>query len=572
MPKKLTELIYGWDYPGACDSGVSFILSWGPNPDAPGSFRGFPPLERKEEPAAEKRWWIRRVGFFCRQEAWPVPLTAKTKAALRELAAVTVRDESARFRQPGYDCHWDLELQFGDGTAKRFSGKRFPLGGARAKRLFGVLYDAAEKAAAPGKPDEPDKDGELSRAEAVALEVRLGRFRAAGSRERHFIIRREAGGDVLYDLSDGIPKKGVPAESPCLLHAWEIEESVHMMAPDPRRVLNCEFRLTRSDGETVKWAADEREAATLDFLELINDCFPKLRILEVPEGCRSRQRLSRFRETDPVLFWASLALDEELFERVQQREVLQLAREILKADDPRCTRLLARSLEAERESCPPEALRLYRKAAEAGDARAMFRLSELYADGNAVRKNNKTAFSWCLKAAEAGCEDAFYETAFRYQEGTGVEKDSARALLWFRKGAEAGDPACWHALGCAYDAGESAARDPEAAAECFRKGHVLGHALSTLRFGHCCFIGRGGKKNRRKAASLFHEAARRGLLPAQVSYASCLLYGSGIPVDKTEALRWCRLAAEQGNEAARQTCEILEEELGIASTGEEPED
>lgn len=572
MPKKLTELSYGWVYPSDCDHDCSLILSWGPNPDDYGSFRGFPPLERKEEPAAEKRWWIRRVGFFCRQEAMPIPLTAKTKAALRELAAVTVRDERARFRQPGHDCHWDLELQFEDGTKKFSFGKRFPMGGARLERLFDMLYEAAEKAAAPGKPDEDD---ELWRGEAVALEVRLGRFRAAGSRERHFIIRREAGGDVLYDLSDGIPAKGIPAESPCLLHAGhgsEIWESVRMMAPDPRRVLNCEFRLTRSDGETAAWAADEREAAALDFLELINDCFPKLRILEVPEGCRSRQRLSRFRETDPVLFWASQALDEELFGDVLQHGVLQSVREALKADNPRCARLLARFLEAGEKSCPSEALRLYRKAAGAGDARAMFRLSELYADGNAVRKNNKTAFSWCLKAAEAGCEDAFYETAFRYQEGTGVEKDPARALLWFRKGAEAGDPACWHALGCAYDAGENPARDPEVAAECFRKGHVLGHALSTLRFGHCCFLGRGVKKNRRKAASLFHEAARRGLLPAQVSYASCLLYGSGIPVDKTEALRWCRLAAEQGNEAARQTCEILEEELGIASTGEEPED
>lgn len=582
MPKKLTELSYSWDYPDDCDYCCAFFLSWGTEPEGGRGFPAFPPLESKEEPAAEKRWWIRRSGGFCSRAAMkPVPLTAETKAALKDLGAVAVRDEPARFRQPGHDCRWDLELQFEDGTEKHSSGTRFPLGGARLERLLDVLYDAAERAAAPDKPDEPDEDGKFWPGEAVALEIRLGRFRAAGSRERHFIIRRETEGDVLYDLSDGMPEKGVPAENPCLPHASRIWESASMMASDPRRVLNCEFRLTRADGQTLKWAANEKEAAPFDLLELISDCFPGLRIFEVPEGCRSRQRLSRFRETDPVLFWASLALDEELFGNVLQHGglktfhlhgVLKSVREALKADDPRCARLLARSLETEGESCPAEALRLYRKAAEAGDARAMYRLYELYADGDAVRQDDKASFSWCLKAAEAGCEDAFYDTACCYQEGTGVRKDPAKALLWFRKGAEAGDPACWHALGCAYDAGENPARDPEVAAECFRKGHVLGHALSTLRFGHCCFLGRGVKKNRRKAASLFHEAARRGLLPAQVSYASCLLYGSGIPVDKTEALRWCRLAAEQGNEAARQTCEILEEELGIASTGEEPED
>jgi len=67
-------------------------------------------------------------------------------------------------------------------------------------------------------------------------------------------------------------------------------------------------------------------------------------------------------------------------------------------------------------SAPAPALKLskfeeLKKSADAGDAAAMFKLSQMYADGKEVERNNTLADSYLAKAAEASNPDAVYKLA-----------------------------------------------------------------------------------------------------------------------------------------------------------------
>lgn len=96
-----------------------------------------------------------------------------------------------------------------------------------------------------------------------------------------------------------------------------------------------------------------------------------------------------------------------------------------------------------------EAVRWYRKAAEAGDADAMYTLGGLSERG-AFRRDapptneqfaleTKEALGWYRLAAERGSAPAMLELADRYETGKGVVQDAMVAARWFRAAAEAGD-------------------------------------------------------------------------------------------------------------------------------------
>ena len=53
-----------------------------------------------------------------------------------------------------------------------------------------------------------------------------------------------------------------------------------------------------------------------------------------------------------------------------------------------------------------EAVKWYRKAAEAGTMNAQFNLGSCYYNGHGVPKDEKEAVKWYTKAAEQGDEDA----------------------------------------------------------------------------------------------------------------------------------------------------------------------
>jgi uncharacterized caspase-like protein len=81
---------------------------------------------------------------------------------------------------------------------------------------------------------------------------------------------------------------------------------------------------------------------------------------------------------------------------------------------------------------------LYRKAAEAGDTRAMVSLATLMENGDHVAKDLKAAYALYQKAVEHDNADAAINLGFAVANGIAVQKDVPRALALFRKASDLG--------------------------------------------------------------------------------------------------------------------------------------
>ncbi len=173
-----------------------------------------------------------------------------------------------------------------------------------------------------------------------------------------------------------------------------------------------------------------------------------------------------------------------------------------------------------------KAMALYLQGAEAGSARAQYRLAQVYLDGRLVQPDRLQAERWLAAAADAGYEDA-------------------RAQLdQLAKGADANDYFSARML-------ESEGRTVEAAAM-YERLSALGNLRARTRLAWMHEAGRGVARDLDTAASLFRSAAEAGDAEAQFALGVMLQTGAGQAADAEEAMSWLRRSAAQGFPEARQ--------------------
>ena len=102
-----------------------------------------------------------------------------------------------------------------------------------------------------------------------------------------------------------------------------------------------------------------------------------------------------------------------------------------------------------------ESARLYRLAAERGDAHAQFCLGTPYSDGVAV--DHAEAIRWLRMAVDQGYNMGQNAFGRCYYHGWGVAKDFATAVRWFRLAADQGNAVAQYNLGGCYETGEGVA-------------------------------------------------------------------------------------------------------------------
>ena len=107
-----------------------------------------------------------------------------------------------------------------------------------------------------------------------------------------------------------------------------------------------------------------------------------------------------------------------------------------RADNPHFLALLARATFASGQQT--DAIALYRKAADAGDARAMVSLALLMENGDHTVKDVRGAYALYEKAAARDNADACINLGWALFNGVGVSKDVPRALALFRKASALG--------------------------------------------------------------------------------------------------------------------------------------
>ncbi len=87
-----------------------------------------------------------------------------------------------------------------------------------------------------------------------------------------------------------------------------------------------------------------------------------------------------------------------------------------------------------------QALALYRKAAETGDAEAQMGLAMMLAAGEGAEVDNTAAFSLLLKSADQGHVPAMLQIYQVLEQGAmGQQANQAEARNWLEKAAAAGD-------------------------------------------------------------------------------------------------------------------------------------
>jgi serine/threonine protein kinase len=133
-----------------------------------------------------------------------------------------------------------------------------------------------------------------------------------------------------------------------------------------------------------------------------------------------------------------------------------------------------------------KAFKLYRMAAQRGNATAQHNLGTCYYHGEGVAQDEAEAAKWFRSAAESGIADAQHNLGLCYSNGQGVPQDDAQAAKWFRSAAERGQVDAQYSLGFCYARGRGVARDLAMATHWYRKAAEHGHkkageALGSIR-------------------------------------------------------------------------------------------
>ncbi|MGO8797935.1 MAG: caspase family protein [Roseiarcus sp.] len=145
-----------------------------------------------------------------------------------------------------------------------------------------------------------------------------------------------------------------------------------------------------------------------------------------------------------------------------------------------------------------EAIALYRRAADAGDARAMVSLGLILESGDGVPKDVSAANALYEKAAARGSADGAINFAVALMNGKGVEKNVQRAVALLRTASQGGSAIATYDLGVL--AQQGAAGEPAQALDFFQRSSSLGDPRGYLAAAILLDEGRGVPKDPAAAA------------------------------------------------------------------------
>ena len=152
---------------------------------------------------------------------------------------------------------------------------------------------------------------------------------------------------------------------------------------------------------------------------------------------------------------------------------------------------------------------MYRRAAEMGDPKGMYKLGVCYDFGEGgLTEDDAKAVELYQKAAEAGYATAMCRLGYCYKYGKGGTKDISKAVEWYQKAAEAGEAWAMYSLGLCYEFGQrELTKDEAKAVEWYQKAAEAGEASAMYKFGYAYECGLGGlTKDEAKAAEWYQKA------------------------------------------------------------------
>jgi len=122
------------------------------------------------------------------------------------------------------------------------------------------------------------------------------------------------------------------------------------------------------------------------------------------------------------------------------------------------------------------AMTYFRRAADAGNARAQLQVGSQYEVGEGVTRNDAEAVRWYSKAANAGDGTAQKNLGQMYENGQGTAENWVLAAQWYQKSAAQGDANGEFALGRAYEFGIGIEQDRGKAIVWFQRAGAQGNS------------------------------------------------------------------------------------------------
>jgi TPR repeat protein len=167
---------------------------------------------------------------------------------------------------------------------------------------------------------------------------------------------------------------------------------------------------------------------------------------------------------------------------------------------------LGRAYAASRQM--PEAIGVYRRAADKGSTSAMVELGVMLGTGAGVAKDEAQARKLFERAAKGGNARAVANLAALSGGGASSDPVEARALL--SKAAEANSAEAQFQLGLMMAEGSGGPKDDVAARALFAKAAAQGNAEAMLWMGAFAQTGRGGPEDASVAKTFYQKAAALG--------------------------------------------------------------
>jgi hypothetical protein len=155
------------------------------------------------------------------------------------------------------------------------------------------------------------------------------------------------------------------------------------------------------------------------------------------------------------------------------------------------------------------------------------------------------------KQAEAGDALACFQLGNEYLLGS-LPKNPTEAAKWFRKAADLGNPDGLNNLGALYHRGEGVPRDEKESFRCIHKAAELGSPRAQAAIGSAYELGNDlVEKDLTEALRWYRLAAAQGEPNAQDGLGWMYVNGQGVAKDHAAGMKWFRLAAEQNLPAAQ---------------------
>ena len=192
----------------------------------------------------------------------------------------------------------------------------------------------------------------------------------------------------------------------------------------------------------------------------------------------------------------------------------------------------------------------YRKAGEHGVAKAWSRLGENLDHGDGVPKREVSeAVQLFARAAELGDAAGQYRLGQRLLHSRGPD-DSAQAIMWLRRSAEQGNPDGQYELAGEYSKGKLVPKDELLAVQLLTKAAENGQFNAQANLAKRYAKGDGVTLNEREALRLMKQAAEGPYPFYLIDLGDMYQFTQTLPPDYAEAEKWYLKAAEQDFDVA----------------------